>query len=136
LIENVGSSGKIQQFGNRHTRVAQTQALRVVDDANQLTWFTERQRAQQDGIDDTENGSVRAYPQCKRKDHDSRKPRTLGQRSDGIADVSQESVHGSANLVRRAAWLYVWSPQFAAVLADNGGFLAVMNATFTNPLRS
>jgi hypothetical protein len=64
-------------------------------DLHEAVRLAERKRPQERGVDDAEDGRVRADPHGKRKDGDRREPGLLAQRAHAVAQVLKQRVHGS-----------------------------------------
>src|ERR1700722_14922384 len=62
----------------------------------------DRQRPQENGIDDTKNGGIGADAQCERYDSDSRERRSLAEAPYGQPEIEQHTVHGLARSMQRA----------------------------------
>src|SRR5258706_9003893 len=62
---------------------------------HQLVRIRERQRLEKDGVNDTEDGSVRADAQSERNRSDDAEAGRLEQKAYSIADVLPESFHDS-----------------------------------------
>ena len=79
--------------GNRRVEVVDVDAGRRLPEAHQTVGIAERQRLQEHGVDDAEDGHIRADPQGQGEHGRQREHRRTGQPAGGVAHVAHQVVH-------------------------------------------
>ncbi len=97
ILEDAGAILEVDEFGFGHADVGNVGAAEIVEDADELLLMGEGERAEQDGVNNAEDGDVGADAERESENRDDHEAWIFGQCAPGVANVSKEGAHLSVS---------------------------------------
>ena len=93
ILEHGGLLLVIDEVRTRHERPIHIRVRQTIPHQHQLLGILERQRPEEDGIGDAEDGHDAADPQRQRQHEHRRVSRALGERAEGVLKILAQETH-------------------------------------------